>query len=137
MIDSNQLQELADREAIRELTARYAKLVHDGDGRGVGALYTEDGRFKAGVAYVTGRAGLQDFLADALSPNKSTPLITNHIIELNGDEATGYCSMYTPWYRHEVPGFCGDYRDSYRKVDGQWYFVEREFSFHEGRPEDS
>ena len=137
MDQTAQLQRLLDREAIRELTARDARLVHEGDGRGVGALYTEDGRFKAGVAYVTGRENLQDFLEGALKPGKSTPLIANHIIEIDGDDATGYCSMYTPWYRHEYPGFCGDYRDTYRKVDGEWLFVEREFTFHEGRPEDS
>jgi|KBSSwiS6_1023812.scaffolds.fasta_scaffold22909_2 hypothetical protein len=137
MTDSAALQLLIDREAIRELTARYARLVHEGDGRGVGALYTEDGRFKAGIAYVTGRSNLQDFLEKQLTPGKSTPLVTNYIIEINGAEATSYCSMHTPWYRHDYPGFCGDYRDTYRKVDGQWYFVERDFTFHEGRPADS
>lgn len=129
-----QLQLLLDREAIRDLTSLYARLVHEGDGRGVGGLYAEDGRFKAGVAYVTGRSNLQDFLAGSLAPGKSTPLISNHLIEIDGDEATGYCSMHTPWYKGETPGFCGDYRDTYRKVDGRWYFVERDFTFHEGRP---
>ena len=126
-----------DREAIRELAARYARLVVAGDGRAVGALYTEDGRFNAGVAHVVGRAALQDFLERVLTPGKSIPLVVNHLIELDGDEATATCAMYTPWYRHAAPGFCGEYRDRLRKVDGQWYFVERDFTFFEGRPEDS
>lgn len=128
---------LEDIEAIKDLCARYARLVNKGDGRAVGALYTEDGFFQAGVAEVRGRANLQDFLARALTPNKSTPCISNHQITLNGDSARGTCTMHTPWYRDEAPGFCGEYTDEYRKVDGKWYFVRRDFEFHQGRPADS
>jgi len=129
-----ELGRLLDHEAIRALTADYARLVIAGDGRAVGALYTEDGVFKAGVAHVVGRAKLQDFLAGALTPGKSIPLVVNHLIEVTGDEATCVCTMFTPWYRDETPGFCGDYRDRLRRVDGRWYFAERDFIFHQGRP---
>jgi ketosteroid isomerase-like protein len=133
---AEQLQLLIDREEIKELTARYARLVHEGDGQGVGALYTTDARFKAGSALVEGRENLQQFLSKTLSPGKSTPLVVNHILDIQADQARGYCVMYTPWYRHETPGFCGEYHDTYRKVAGRWYFVERDFTFHEGKPQE-
>jgi ketosteroid isomerase-like protein len=129
------LQLLADREAIRELTAKYARCVATGDGRGVGATYTEDGHFAAGKFDVLGRAAIQDFLEGQTQPLKNMPLVTDHIIEIDGDEASCYSIMYTPWFKHEHPGFCGAYTDRLRKVDGEWYFVERDFEFFKGRPE--
>jgi ketosteroid isomerase-like protein len=131
------LQLLADREAIKELTARYARCVVTGDGRGVGALYSEDGRFVAGKFDCIGRANIQDLLETQIKPGKNMPLVTDHIIEIDGDTASCYSIMFTPWFRHKQPGFCGAYTDKLRKVDGEWYFVERAFEFFEGRPEDS
>jgi hypothetical protein len=128
------IQLLADREAIKELTARYARCVVTGDGRGVGALYTEDGRFAAGNFDYVGRAAIQDFLEGQTKPSKNIPLVTDHIIEISGDEATCFSIMFTPWFRHELPGFCGIYSDRLRKVDGDWYFIERSFEFLHGRP---
>jgi len=131
------LKHLADREAIRELTARYARFVAHGDGRGVGSLYSEDGRFAAGIHDYRGRAAIQEFLAGVTKPLKNIPLVTDHVIEIDGDEATCACIMYTPWYRDVQPGFCGEYNDKLRKVDGEWYFVERSFEFFKGKPDDS
>ncbi|MGE0743557.1 MAG: nuclear transport factor 2 family protein, partial [Hyphomonadaceae bacterium] len=84
---SKRVQELEDREAIKELCARYAQLVAQGDGQSVGSLYTEDGRFAAGVAEVNGRPALQSFLSKALQPIKSIPCISNHQIAIDGDTA--------------------------------------------------
>ncbi|KRB83000.1 hypothetical protein ASE00_13500 [Sphingomonas sp. Root710] len=130
------LQTLIDREAIKELTARYAREVARGNGRGVGALYAEDGRFAAGALDYSGRANIQDFLEGVIKPGKNIPLITGHIIEIDGCDATCFSIMYTPWYRDETPGFCGEYKDKLRKVGGQWYFLERDFTFYKGRPGD-
>jgi len=135
-IEAN-LQLLADREAIRELTAKYARCVATGDGRGVGATYAEDGRFAAGKYDYVGRAAIQDFLEGQTKPLKNMPLVTGHIIEIEGDEASCYSIMYTPWFAGEYPGFCGAYTDRLRKVDGEWYFAERSFEFFKGQPEGS
>ncbi|MCP1472308.1 hypothetical protein J3E64_004026 [Sphingobium sp. OAS761] len=131
------LQLLADREAIKELTAKYARCVVTGDGRGVGALYSEDGRFAAGRFDYVGRKNIQDFLESQTTPGKNMPLVTDHIIEIDGDEATCYSIMFTPWFKGKHPGFCGAYSDRLRKIEGEWYFVERSFEFFEGKPEDS
>lgn len=50
------LQVLEDREAIRELIARYGPLADSGDARGVAALWADDGAYGiAGFGEATGR----------------------------------------------------------------------------------
>ena len=129
------LQLLADREAIKELTAKYARHVVTGNGRAVGGLYCEEGRFTAGKFDCVGREAIQDLLETQIKPGKNMPLVTDHIIEIRGEEATCYSIMFTPWFRSQFPGFCGAYNDKLRKINGEWLFVERSFEFFEGRPE--
>ena len=87
------IQELEDRDEIKELTARYCWHVARGEGEAVANLFTDDGvldvqdaEFKA----VRGRESLLKFYrASVREPEVALPFIQNHIIELNGDEARG------------------------------------------------
>jgi hypothetical protein len=60
------------------------------------------------------------------------PFIHNHIIELNGDEARGFCSVEIRLTQEGVPYTgAGHYEDEYRCVDGRWKFQRRElFVYH-------
>jgi hypothetical protein len=59
------------------------------------------------------------------------PLVSNHVVVINGDEATSVCKMHSPWFEQDRAGFCGIYRDRLRRVNGQWRFADRHWTFHE------
>lgn len=130
------VRELADREEIRELTARYAFLV--ANRRPAVELFTEDGGFifrkpdgEVGVA--RGRAALDDVFADILrAPNHNLPTVHNHLIDIQGDEATGVCWIELHAHKVEDDGAVGDWRgsgyyeDVFRRENGRWKFVMRD-----------
>ncbi len=129
-----QVQELADREEIKELTARYAHGVARGEGAKVAALFTDDGTFinrmsDVPVMTVHGRADLDTFYG-AIKRNFALPCIHNHLIALAGDEATGTCSIEVRITRGEKSMIgSGYYEDRFRRENGQWKFVERDCTF--------
>ena len=124
------LQEIADREEIRELAARYAHRiarsapVHD--------LFTEDAVF---IDRIPGR-DVREFRSIetlramyAAVPRSAPPLpmIHNHLIEITGNEAVGICSLEV---RQTLNGESligsGWYDDTYRRVGGRWKVVTRQ-----------
>ena len=121
------VRELEDREAIRELTARYCHAVARADGVGIVSLFTEDGTFEMGARQVRGRAELERFYA-AVSDKPPLPFIQNHVIALSGDEATGTCSVEIRLIQDGEPyTAAGWYEDVYRRVAGCWKFSRRTF----------
>jgi SnoaL-like domain len=118
------LRLLEDREAIRELTARYAWFVARAEIDEIADLYTEDGRFG-----IHGREEMKVFLRREIIAGDRIPLVQNHIIEVNGDSARGTCSMFSPW-SPQGP-LCGFYQDRFRRDEGSWRFRERKWSYHE------
>src|SRR5271170_4470941 len=91
------VQELEDRDEIKELTARYCWHVAHGEGEAVADLFTDDGVLDVNDAEfeaVRGREALLKFYrASVREPEAALPFIQNHIIELNGDEAHGTCAI--------------------------------------------
>lgn len=130
------VRELADREEIRELTARYAFLV--ANKRPAAELFTDDGGFvfrkpdgEVGVA--RGRAALDDVFADILrAPNHNLPTVHNHLLDIRGDEATGVCWIELHAHKAEDNGDATDWRgagyyeDIFRREKGRWKFVLRD-----------
>ena len=92
------VREIADREEIKELTAKYAHWVALGDGAKVAQLFTDDGAFINEVTGqkrnidVRGRQQLDEFYP-RLKRGMALPCIHNHIIEINGDNAKGTCTI--------------------------------------------
>jgi len=86
------IQELEDRDEIKELTARYCWHVAHGEGEAVANLFADDGVLDvkdADFKAVRGREALLKFYrASVREPEVAIPFIQNHIIEVNGDEAT-------------------------------------------------
>ena len=66
-----------------------------------------------------------------MSHNKGTahpvPLIHNLIVDLDGDRATSTCVMNATIYG-TTHAIMGEYRDTFRRVDGKWLFAERIFT---------
>lgn len=129
-----QVQELADREEIKELTARYAHGVARGEGAKVAALFTDDGVFinqipDAPQTVVRGREALDKFYG-AIKRNTALPCIHNHLIAVTGDEATGTCSIEVRITRNNQSMIgSGYYEDRFRRENGRWKFVERNCTF--------
>jgi hypothetical protein len=129
------LQELIYREEIRELVARYAHRVAHGVSQA--DLFTEDAVFIArfpgrAVLEVRGREALNRQFGMGGTGNSDLPLpmIHNHSIEINGDEAVGICSneLRMSEQGKSMIG-SGYYQDQYRREDGQWKFVVRDMTF--------
>jgi len=130
-----QVQELTDREEIKELTARYAHGVARGEGAKVAALFTDDGVFTNRLnpddppTVVRGREALDKFYTN-IKRNTALPCIHNHLITLAGDEATGTCSIEVriTMKQQSMIG-SGYYDDRFRRENGRWKFVERQCTF--------
>jgi len=130
------LQEVEDREEIKELTAKYAHWVARGEGARVKDLFTDDGRFINEVIgekpniEVRGRKQLDEFYP-GLKRGMALPCIHNHIIEIDGDNAKGTCTIEVRITQNgqSIIG-SGFYADIYRRENGRWKFVERHSQFY-------
>jgi hypothetical protein len=129
------VQEIADREEIRELVAKYAlRVAH---GVSPADLFTDDGSFITQMPngpdlVAKGRKDLDKTYGAiaATGAGHTLPMIHNHLIEISGHEATGTCSIEL---RNAMNGKSmigsGYYNDRYRKEDGRWRFVLRDARF--------
>ena len=103
------------------------------------ALFTDDAslltHFPAGSGQddvgSQGRAELLEVYKD-LGAMSLKPFIHNHIIEVDGDRARGFCSVEIRLTQNgEAYTGAGHYEDTYRCVDGGWRFQSRElFVYH-------
>lgn len=129
------VQELADREEIRQLIALYAQRVNHG--HGIADLFTEDAvwtmrapnletmrEVRGGEAL---RAAFASFPAGVAA---AAPMIHNLVIEVTGDTARAV-DMNDLWShaegkRHHA---WGNYEDQFRRENGRWLFSARHMTF--------
>lgn len=126
------LSDLLDREAIRDLPLRYCDCVWRNDVEGIVDLFTEDGAFVVkspdGEVSAKGRSALLDFYRGGLDM-QPRPYIHNHVIELDGDRASGRCYLDLRSEKNNMEWLgAGYYNDEYRKVGGSWRFASRNFT---------
>lgn len=89
---SARLRAIEDREAIRELVARYGPLADSGDAAGVAALWQEEGAYEVlGFAAARGRAEIAALIDSAehraLMADGCAHLLGPLAIEIDGDRA--------------------------------------------------
>jgi hypothetical protein len=127
---ADRVQELLDREAIKELKARYFRLLDAQDWDSFRQCFTEDARFD-----VQGRdpiEGAEAFVADARDVlGGARTLHHGHMPELTIGSATDARGLwmladYLEWpcdpdtgERRGMKGYW-QYEETYRKVDGAW-----------------
>ena len=133
------IRDLEDRDAIKELTARYCWHVAHGEGEAVARLFTEDGVLDVRDGHFEavrgGKALLEFYRASVNKPEMAVPFIHNHIIVLGGDSAHGTCMIDARFDRGGASVIAaGWYDDKYRRVGGRWLFAERVLSFHHVAP---
>lgn len=127
------LREMIDREAIRDLVRRYAHHVWQGQPRECAALFSEDAEMDTGDRPpIRGRAALQATYEEMLVGAALRPFVHNHVIELDGDRATGICYLDL---RGTIGGRSvagtGHYEDEYVRAGGLWRFRSRKLSMGE------
>jgi len=131
---AQRMQELIDREELRELTAIYAHRV--AQGVSIADLFTDDGAFILNYpgrprTETRGRAALdKSFANTASSPIRPLPMIHNHLVEVRGDNAAGICSNELRMTENGKSMIgSGYYLDQMRRENGRWRFVVRDMHF--------
>lgn len=112
---------LEDREAIRDLLARYGPLADAGDCAGAAALWTEDGVYAVGgYGEHRGRAAIAALLEaethQSLIAGGAAHVLSPPVIDLNGDRATAW--TYSVVFRKDGEGW-----EACRVSANAWYLV--------------
>lgn len=124
--------ELAARETIRDLVARYAHAADTGRFEEVAALFTTDGVLETPDRVEhRGREAIRALLAGAgkaLAEATAVPLIHHHVSSLRlaitgPDDATG--AAYFLAVTERGPDHWGRYRDRYQRAGEGWRFAHR------------
>jgi len=122
------LQRIEDRDALRDLLARYCYLIAAGDVEGVLELFAPDCSVEILGQSYEGFEGLRKLYADSLVVEPK-PYVHNHLVENLGDDMARGRSVFeirqTRDGKSETGGGC--YEDIYRKIDGSWKFQSRVF----------
>ena len=124
--------ELAAREAIRELAARYAHCADGGRFDELVALFAGDGVLAiAGREPLPGRDAILGFLRDTAAslagsgaPKRLFHHVASHSITVH-DRATASGAAYFLVVTAAGPDHWGRYGDRYIARDGVWLFAER------------
>src|SRR5216684_609476 len=128
------VNELADREAIRDLPVRYCDCVWQNDLKTMVELFAEDGFFvvkgRQREATTKGRAELRKMYEEALGDVSPRPYIHNHVVNLlSKSKATGRCYVELRSAARDMEwSGTGYYDDEYGKVAEQWKFASRRFT---------
>ena len=122
-----QLGNLVDLEAIRDLARRYAHAVWRRNASEAADLFCEDGVMDMGDREpLVGRAELLASYEATFAASSFRPFVHNHVVEIDGDRATGTCYLDL---RCTVEGTAmkgyGYYEDEYARVPGGWKFRKR------------
>ena len=121
---------LADEAAIRDLVRRYAHCVWQRDAAGAIALFADDGEMDTGDRQVIrGRAALLKAYDEMFAASELRPMVHNHVIDLDGDDATGACYLDL---RAVIDGKdmigAGYYNDLYVRTGETWKFQSRKLT---------
>ncbi len=133
----SRVQELAHREAIRELY-RYHEYINEAKFDEIADLFTDDGEVLFGqLGEAHGKQQIQRFFG-ALKPkpgdgggahsglprlSRVKQFIHNHAVEVNGDRARGFAYLEAkPVYKGESYVVAARYDDDYVRQGGLWKF---------------
>ena len=151
-MNESELRELADRLAIRALVDRYARAADRVDGAAAAALFTESGAlriFERGTADPVrerlGREAIATAFAGLSRYEVTLHVVANHLVDLDGDRATGetYClAHHVRTIGEGADAHPSDhvmairYLDSYERTSEGWRIAQRhlQLEFTEERP---
>ena len=123
--------ELAARESIRDLVARYNANGDSGRFDAMLALFAEDATLELDAETLNGRPAIRAFferVAERTGPGRTAAFVrhftaTHQIDVLSDREARGRC--YYAVLTERGLDHWGRYIDEYRQLDGRWLFQRR------------
>jgi uncharacterized protein (TIGR02246 family) len=140
------LQVLEAIESIRALKARYCQACDDDHNPdAVAACFVEDGLWEGanlGV-HAKGHAAIRAYIGGVRASGRmrsSAHMVTNPIITVDGDRATGQWRLLMMYTTHPVDGrvehhrIIGTYDEAYVRRDGQWLFERLSVTVVENSP---
>jgi len=140
--DTTRLQELEDREHIRQIFVDYAKYLDSGDHAGYAGLFARDGVLLAQLGEAVGPKAIEAVLDENLGPQvrghlpPAIHVMNNQRIDLAGDRATTLVVwFYLTSDPDGVPTVLqsGRYTDDLVREDGQWKIARHDISRVMGR----
>ncbi len=121
-----QVQRLIDIEDIKQLKARYAAACdNDYNPDQLAPLFAEDAIWDGSIlGYAEGRQGIHDFFS---ASSELVPFavhqVSNPLIEIDGDQATGQWYLWQPMvFQGQALWLSATYEDRYVRQDGQWLY---------------
>jgi SnoaL-like protein len=127
------LRRLEDAEEIRRLIQDYRRHLDTHDLVSYGQLFAAEGEWIGGTGYSKSPAGITAMLTERLpapapGPQSSVHLLTDPVIMVDGDRATGLLTW--AWVgkgEGDVPvmRLLGTYEDTYVREQGRWRFRTR------------
>jgi uncharacterized protein (TIGR02246 family) len=136
------LQQLEDREEIRQIFVEYARCLDSGDHHGYAALFASDGVLVAQLGEAVGPQAIEDILDKALGPQvrghlpEAIHVMNNQRIDLDGDKATTKVIwFYLTTDPDGVPTVLqsGRYVDDLVRENGAWKIARHDISRIMGR----
>lgn len=127
--------ENAEKNAIREVMAKYCFRLDGGDFDGMAALFTPNGVWETAYGPATGRAAIAAKARAIRTSDKPVPRslhhCTNIVIELDGDGANVMSNWLVVANSENGPKVAssGTYTDRMAKHDGSWHFVKRKIDW--------
>lgn len=123
---------LADREALRELRARYTHTYDAGRLDDFLGLFVEDGVLQLGpMGFAEGREQMRSALSGPMQNAAfAVHFTTDEITEFTGPDTARGTSRFSVHYGREpnVEG-AGTYHDEYRRTPDGWRFLSRTIDF--------
>ncbi len=120
------VQRLADIEDIKQLKARYASACDDDYNQDdLVPMFAEDAIWDGGIlGYAEGHEGIREFFTAA---NSLVPFavhqVSNPLIEIDGDTATGQWFLWQPMvFQGQALWLSAVYEDKYVRQDGKWLY---------------
>ena len=128
---SDAVQELLDKEAIRQAVLRYCRGVDRADEELLASAYHPDAVDHHGATPLEGTAIAPGILELVGQSTASLHQITNQFIELHGPDTAAAETYFTAWQGMEFEGAermllaIGRYVDRFEKRDGEWRIADR------------
>lgn len=120
------VQRLADIEDIKQLKARYAAACdEDYNPDKLAPLFTEDAIWDGSIlGYAEGRKAIHTFFSGSKDlVSFAIHQISNPLIEIDGDTATGQWYLWQPMvFQGAALWLSATYADEYVRQDGQWLY---------------
>jgi 3-phenylpropionate/cinnamic acid dioxygenase small subunit len=128
-------EQVADKLEITDTLCRYATALDTRDGELLNEVFVEDAVFEigAGVGHYEGVTAIADVVTLFLGGlEASQHILTNFVIELEGDEASSSCYLHAQHYMPDqrtggnTLEIGGTYHDKLVRTEAGWRIRERE-----------